>query len=57
MQRQKTAKETRSNAGSWPIPKDAMEVFRERKARRGITITRSIMDALVFALKMRDAWF
>ncbi len=46
-------------AGNWPIPADAIKAFRERKKDRGITVVRSIRDALEFALRpeCRKLWF
>jgi len=46
-------------AGNWPVPGAAVKVFRERKKEKGIPVTRSIRDALEFALRpeCRRLWF
>ena len=53
------AEQSEKTGGNWPIPREAVRVFRERKRERGVPVTRSIKDALEFALRpeFRRLWF
>ena len=42
---------------SYPILESALELFRQRKEQKGISITRSLEDCLTFGTENKEAWF
>lgn len=51
--------EKRQTAVAYPIPVDAIAELRRRKIEKGVSLVRSIRDAMEFALRpeFRKLWF
>ena len=49
--------ESTKGHSSYPIPEEALEVFRERKRDKGVLLYRSLVDALSFACRNRQVWW
>ena len=51
--------ESKAKTIAYPVPTDVLAELRKRKIEKGVSIKRSIEDALRFARQpaMRQAWF
>ena len=50
-------KSTTKGHSSYPIPVEVLEVFHQRKRAKGVLLSRSLIDALAFAIRNREAWW
>ena len=41
----------------YPIPPEVLDLFRERKKMQGVLLSRSVADALAYAIRNRAAWW
>ena len=50
-------KSTAKGQSAYVIPVEVLEIFHERKRMKGILLTRSLLDALSYACRNRQAWW
>ena len=44
-------------SSAYVIPKETLDVFRERKKLKGILLAQTLADALAFAVRNRQVWW
>ena len=42
---------------AYVIPVEVLQIFHQRKKEKGVLLTRSLIDALSFAVRNREAWW
>ena len=42
---------------AYVIPVEVLQIFHQRKREKGVLLTRSLLDALSFAIRNREAWW
>ena len=42
---------------AYVIPVEVLQIFHQRKKEKGVLLTRSLVDALSFACRNREAWW
>ena len=48
---------TAKGQSAYVIPVEVLQVFHTRKKEKGVLLTRSLIDALSFACRNREAWW
>ena len=48
---------TAKGQSAYVIPVEVLQIFHARKREKGVLLTRSLIDALSFAIRNREAWW